>query len=327
MTRQSVLLAILLGLAACTATAQPDVDKDPASESTSTGDEAETPWLDTGRDYVIDRADNLAAWMDNFFGDAEREGEAPYSTLRLRLEQDWDQEEGHDDDLKLRGKLYLPKFNERLSLLFSDDDDKTGNEELLIDERRNPDDVALQYTAREKKHYRLDFKVGLRSSLALKTSMRYRYEYPFTDTWLGRASEEVFYYGDDGFGSRTRIELDKILDDRRVVQWRNQADWEEEEPGVEWDTSLALYRRLDDNRAISYYTAVSGETRPDPFTASYSLGVRYRQNFLRPWLFLDVQPYYSWRKNDAEDNRYGSAGLRLRLEAVFEKDFSRKKKK
>lgn len=124
----------------------------------------EDQWFDSGHKYVIHHADNLAEWMDNFFGSATTEAEAPYSTLRLRYEQDWDEEDDFDTDIKLRGKVYLPKLNKRLSLLFSDDDDANGQDDLLIDKQDTPDDVALQYTARQKKYYRVDFKVGLRSS-------------------------------------------------------------------------------------------------------------------------------------------------------------------
>lgn len=288
-------------------------------EATDTAND-NTTWLDASHEYVIDNADNIAAWMDNFFGVARAEEEAPYSTLRLRLEQEWDEIDGWESGVKLRGKVHLPRLNKRLSLLFSDDDERTGSDDLLIDKQDSPNDVALQYTARERKHYRLDFKVGIRSSLHPKTSVRYRYEYPLRETLIGRFSEEILYRGDDGFGSRTRLEFDKILSKDKVVQWYNRLDWEEEKDGLWWNSGVSLNRRLSNKRALSYYIAASGATKPDYFTRSYGLGMRYRQNIYKHWLFAEVQPSYRWRRANFEDDRKGAATILFRIEAVFTRD-------
>lgn len=277
-------------------------------------------WLDESRDYVVHHADNIAVWMDNFFGVSRVEEEAPYSTLRLRIEQEWEEIDGWDSGLSLRGKVHLPGLNQRLALLFSDEDERTGSDDLLIDRQDSPDDVALQYTARERNNHRLDFKLGLRSSLHPKVSARYRYEHPFQQDLIGRFSEEVIYRTDDGFASQTRVELDKILSDDRVIQWYNRLNWEEDEPGVSWRTGFALNRRLSDKRALSYFVSAGGETKPSHYTSSYGLGVRYRQRVYRQWLYAEIQPAYHWRRPHYEDSRRGSASILLRLDAVFTRE-------
>ena len=294
---------------------------EPEAAPPATEQDADSPWLDSGHEYIVENADNIAEWMDNFFGVNRAEEEAPYSTLRLRMNHEWDEIDGWDNGLSLRGKVHLPKLNKRVSLLFSDDDENTGSDDLLIDKQDSPDDVALQYTARERKHYRVDFKVGLRSSLYPKASMRYRYEYPLMDTLIGRFSEDVLYRGDDGFGSRTRLEVDKILTENKVLQWYNRVDWEEEESGLSWNSGVSLNRRLSERRAIGYYVAASGDTKPDYFTTSYGLGLRYRQNIYKHWLFAEVQPSYHWRRAEYEDSREGAATILFRLEAVFTRDW------
>lgn len=278
-------------------------------------------WLDSSHDYVVHHADNIASWMDNFFGVSRVEEEAPYSTLRLRMEQEWDELDGWDSGLSLRGKVHLPKLNKRFALLFSDDDERTGTDSLLIDRQDSPDDIALQYTARERKRYRVDFKVGLRSSLHPKVSGRYRYEYPLRPDLIGRFSEEILYRTDDGFASRTRFELDKIISENKVIQWYNRVNWDEDEPGVSWRTGISFNRRLSEKRALSYFLAAGGETKPSHYTSSYGVGIRYRQNIYRHWLFAEVQPAYHWRRPEFEDSRSGSASILLRLDAVFTRDW------
>ena len=281
------------------------------------------PWYDRGREFVVHKADNIAQWTDNFFGDSTVEEEAAYSTLRLRLEQLWNETDNFETKVKLRGKLHLPKINKRLSLLFSDDDTEASNDDLVVDDQESPDDIALQYKAREKKYYRIDFKAGLRSSGDPKASVRYRYKRPIKPKLIGRFSEEILYRGGEGFGARTRLNLDKILTDDKVLQWHSRLDWQEEESGIGWSTGFSLDKRLSEKKAISYYTSAVGHTQPDGLVNSYGLGIRYRQNILRPWIFVEIQPSYRWYKHHQDDNRDGVAGIIFRLEAVLEKDFGK----
>lgn len=279
------------------------------------------PWLDQSHDYVSDQADNLAAWMDSFFGVNRVDEEAPYSTLRLRLEPEWDEMDGWDTGISLRGKVHLPNLNKRVSLLFSDDDERTGSDDLLIDRQNAPDDIALQLTARERKNDRLDFKIGLRSTLHPKTSVRYRYEKPLSEGIIGRLSQEALYRTDDGFAAETRADLDTILDEDKVLQWTNRLRWFEDESGLSWNTGLSLNRRLSNDRVLGYYLAIAGATEPGYYTRSYGFGLRYRQNIFRKWLFAELQPSYFWRRDEFEDRREGSAAILLRLEAVFTRDW------
>lgn len=290
-----------------------------AAEPADAPPEQEEAWLDSSHKYVVHHADNLAEWVDNFFGNATTEEEAPYSTLRLRYEMEWDEEEGLENDIKLRGKVHLPQLNKRLSLLFSDDDDQTGSDDLLIDKQDSPDNVALQYTARERDYDRVDFKVGLRSSGKPKASVRYRYQRPFLEDYIGRFSQEVRYRGGDGLDARTRLDIDYIIDDNRVVRWFNKADWEETESGMEWSSGVSLTRRISQQKAITYYVSGQGETQYG-HVHSYGVGMRYRQNLFRPWFFAEVQPSYSWREDHEIDrDRQGVAGLLVRFEMVFER--------
>ncbi len=281
-------------------------------------------WIDVGRHQIITGADNIAEWMNDFFGDVRTEEDAPFSTLRLRYEQEWDEANQFDSDIKLRGKVYLPQLNKRLSLLFDDEDTgETGRDDLLIDERDTAENVTLQYRAKEEERYSIDYRVGIRSSLNLKGSVRYKYEYPLAETLIGTFSQEALYLGGDGFASKTRFELDKILSEDKLLQFHNKIDWEENESGIIWSSSLSLDRRLSEKKAFGYFVGVLGRTHPESYVDTYSVGVRYRQNFYRPWLFGEVQPSYRWYKEHPDFDREGAAVIFFRLEAVFQKDLSR----
>ena len=63
---------------------------------------------------------------------------------------------------------------------------------------------------------------------------------------------------------------------------------------------------------------VNGETRPDELTTSYGLGMLYRLNFLREWLFAEFEPSFAWRRDEPEDSRQGVFKMIFRLEIALE---------
>src|SRR5690606_28834221 len=78
-------------------------------------------WLDQTQSNLSGRADNLAGRLDRFFGVERSDLEAAYSSLRLGTEMRIDEGEGIEPRLRLRGRLYLPRIDERVSLIFSED--------------------------------------------------------------------------------------------------------------------------------------------------------------------------------------------------------------
>lgn len=291
-----------------------------STQESAEGNTGDKPWLDESHDYVSTKADDLASWMDSFFGVTRVDTEAAYSTLRLRPSLGWDEADGWDPGVSLRGKVNLPNLNERVSLLFSDDDSGSVGDELLRDQENRSDDVALQITGREGDRDRVDFRLGFNSGLNPKLAARYRYQMPFSETISGRFRQELLYRTDDRFGTDTRLDLDVAVSSNRLLQWYNRMRWDEKRDGVGWNTGVTLNQRLSNNRVIGVYSTVNGRTQPTHLTESYGFGMRYRQNLNRKWLFLEVQPGYFWRRDTFEDERRGTAEIVFRLEAVFTGD-------
>jgi len=276
---------------------------------------AET-WVDDSYEYVTSRTDALAVWLDSFFGTVTSDMESADSVLRLRTDFEWDEEDGEDYKVRLRGKVDLPRLDERLSLVFSEEDEE--REEVIPNSAGHDDDVGLQYRVRERQSSRLWFTVGTNASLDFKSSLRYKYVEPIGDDWRVQFSERLYFKEGDGFGTITRGDLDYLISRDRIVRWTNQAEYGEETDGVEWGTRLSYQLRLSEKDALSYFGAIAGETDPEYLTQSYALGVRYRRNFLRPWIFLEIEPSYAWRRESVEESRSSVWLLTLRLEFLEE---------
>ncbi len=282
--------------------------------------EAQPPaqnWVDTSYAYVTSRTDSLAVWLDSFFGTVTSDMESADSVLRLRTEYEWNEEDGEDAKVRLRGKVDLPRLDERLSLVFSEED--AEREEVIPNSAGNDDDVGLQLRLRERQQSRMWFTVGTNASLDFKSSLRYRYVQPIGEDWRVQYTQRLHFKEGDGFGTTTRGDLDYLISRDRIVRWTNQFEYGEETDGVEWGTRLSYQLRLSEKDALSYFGAIAGETDPEYLTQSYALGVRYRRNFLRPWIFVEIEPSYAWRRESVEESRSSLWLLTLRLEFLEER--------
>ena len=76
-------------------------------------------WLDQTQSIASNSANGLAMRMDRFFGVQRIDIEAAYSSLRLTTIQSWNDIDDFDTGVRLRGKVHLPRINERISLIFS----------------------------------------------------------------------------------------------------------------------------------------------------------------------------------------------------------------
>ncbi|MEK9988742.1 MAG: hypothetical protein VW642_03390, partial [Halieaceae bacterium] len=96
-----------------TDTALSEATVDPAA-----ADSEEEGWIDGGHGYAARKANEMTQWVDNFFGNDERDLEQAESRLRLRTIYDWDQRLSNEVKFRLGGKVNLPQISDRLDLVF-----------------------------------------------------------------------------------------------------------------------------------------------------------------------------------------------------------------
>lgn len=291
-------------------------------------------WIDNSHLYVTEQSDNLVRWFDGFFGTPGEDLEIAASFLRVRFDHEWDEETDGHFGVRLRGKVNLPQIDKRLGLIFSDESGDTDGQgdtiEQALSDNNPKNDVALQYTSIDSKRSRLDFKLGFRSGLKVKLAARYRYKQELPFDVLGQFTEELYFRDGEGFGTFTRFDFNRSLEGEKLLRWSNRFNWGQETRGVEWGSTLSLARRINNVSGVSYFINIEGDTRPNYTNKGYGLGATYRRNFMRRWLFFEVEPAYVWRRNIQDpmpgvvepfyEDRDGVAQLTLRLEILFGKD-------
>jgi hypothetical protein len=274
-------------------------------------------WLDQTQAFSSNRADALASDLDRFFGVERSDLEAAYSSLRLIPELRWE-EGGAEPRLRLRGRLHLPRIDERLSLIFSEDQGEGTSyytQNPIFNEPQSTR-VNVEVNLREREKYRFDFRVGLRSSLKLRTSVRFRYESDVSQRLNNRLSQTFYFIDGKGYGSFTQYQLDHSLSSDSLLRWSTEYRHEEKLLGDEWGTSVSWLSRINSNGGLSYFARMGANTDQD-YIGIYQVGLRLRQNIARPWLFWEFSPGYQWEKTSEFTPRNGGLFAIVRLEMAI----------
>jgi hypothetical protein len=283
-------------------------------------------WVDTSHAVMTNQAQALTEWMDAFFGDPNYNLEQAESLLRLEVVSDWDQDDGNDFKLRLRGKVQLPRISRRLNLVFSGQD----SDDLSEEEKKDEDRVGLQYEVRTGDRSRFDATIGWAGG-SLRPGIRYRNEGVINDKRTYRYIQRLQYEDGENFFTTGQVDLNHFLDETNIIRWSNRGKWGQHTDGVEWRSRLSLRQVKDIHArrpiAINYYGTINGVTRPDAFVKNYKLGAIWRRQIYRDFLFFEVEPAFNYRRRKLEDDREPAWSLVLRLEIALERDLRRARNK
>jgi hypothetical protein len=123
--------------------------------------------------------------------------------------------------------------------------------------------------------------------------------------------------------ARTLLEIERSYKQRYLFRSSTEGKISEDYDGVEWLQAFVLYERLNKKTSVSYESSVSGITQPHTVSTDYRLGVRYRRNFHRQWLFYEVAPEMTWpitldeSGNNVIEGRRSKWQIFFRLEVHF----------
>ncbi len=279
-------------------------------------------WVDESHAYATNKAQALTEWMDAFFGDPEYDAEQAESLLRLEIANEWDEEDGNDFSARLRGKVQLPSVSRRLNLVFAGEDGEPETEE----ERREEERIGLKYKVREGSRSRFDMTLNY-SSGNVRPGVRYRSEGRYTELTSFRYVQRLQWDNDESFFTTANYDINQGLDEDSILRWANRVRWGEETDGVEWRTRLALRERKkpESSRpiAVSYFASINGETQPEVLTKNYRLGVLWRRQVYRDFLFAEIEPAFNYRRRNLDVEREGVWSIVLRLEIALQRDLRR----
>lgn len=257
-------------------------------------------WFDRAQGYWSERACVPAVWFDRFFGGGRAEDVAT-ALVRVIPSVQYSDRELAEVGIRMKAKVSLPHFEQRLSVIVNDDDEEARG--LLPGEVERPEQanaagrsssLAFRYLLRTY----VDLDVGLRSELKVLARIRYRYNWhhrPGLDT---RFTQSVYFRDGDGFGETSLVEVERMLAEDMLLRWSTQATVSEVVNGLELREGLQLYRQIDQDRAISWNLAASIKSDPVWKAETYATSIRYRQRAFRSWFYYEVEPFVDWIRAD-----------------------------
>jgi len=246
-------------------------------------------WYDETQIYVNSRFCEPALWFDNFFGSDRVFDEGAAGTyIRWRNDFTYDEEESFDFSTDLSFSVELPGLENRLRLTF-----ESGEDEALRDiapgQEQTTNTLGLQLDVRQNERS----KFNINFSLSPKVRLRYRYTYPVFESLTLRFTQEL-QRKEAVNNARTLIDIEKLFENQLFFRSSTEGKVSEEFEGVDWLQAFVLFQRINKKTSLSYEASANGITEPENLVTNYRLGIRFRKNFHRKWLFYEIAPEMTW---------------------------------
>lgn len=280
-------------------------------------------WMDYQHCVFSGRTVATARWFDDLFGDWHDDQAS--MLLRVIAQTAMVEGDGLDARLSVRASAALPNARQRLRLIVSDEQDDPAFANQDVRRRLREEDTrtsaALRWITLEHFGVESDFDLGVRGidPPDVFARARARRSWSLSRDSIVRFSQNLRYGSDSKERYVSLLELERALSDRSVLRLSTAYDYAAdfaEEDGFRWSKGVSISRALSHARSLSYGVSVNGQTRPGWRADSFGPWAVYRRSFLRPWLFYEVEPHYTFYR-EREWNPLASIVLRLEVQFGF----------
>lgn len=319
----AAMVALLL---MASASALPAAEDKPRDWGAKQG--GDMPLLDDKQEETLDNAqakasENLldaARWVDSFFEDDRLLAEENTTRGTIKLSMGYSRNDGFEIKPRFDLRLKLPRLSDNVNLFFEagDDEDFNIDRDPLGDRLANDNGTeneltgGLRYFIKESKKLNFTFDTGA-SWNYLFAGVRFRAVQDFGE-WLGRFTNRLRYYTDDGLENKTSYDLERQLGAKWLFRTTTSVNLLEEENGVPHSQYFRLYHVLSPHQAISYESGVYFDTEPSYKMTDTHVLIKYRQRFFRDWLVLEISPRVTFPE---DHDREANPGIVFRLEAAI----------
>jgi hypothetical protein len=324
------LLIVWAALTAPAAAAERPPPPAPAGEIAATGDAApaDNTWADRYHLLIENDLYGTVTWFDHFFeDDLRRDPGSARSSLRWTNEVRWDQQDGFRYRTKVRASVRLPHLLGRWRFVISGESkgdptaikpEDPGNPGLAVAANSRRASTELVYDLLQTRNTIVDFGAGVQVKLPPNVYVRTRLLHvrELAYAVIARLTVTPFWEARDGFGESNQLDIERQFGPRMLLRWSNSANITEQSNGWNWGTELSVFERLSPKSAITFAGNASGPTRPETVVQNYRVYTRYRRNFLRTWLFFELEPDVNWPRQDDGSRRTVWGGT-VRVEIDF----------
>ena len=281
-------------------------------------DEQQRPWLDSLHENITDSVNESALWFDEFFMiDQNSLSESALGEARIQLGWNPRSRDLNQFESRIKLRYKLPNLKNRVDLVVSDYDDEQPdnllqNTNLDNKNQQNRFSLALQWKA--KPDSGLSHRIGIGRRLQPFFKSRYRTILGFNEQSDLRLESSVYYYSSDGFGAELAASYGYVFTPSSLFRFNNRFFFRDRTNDWLWQHSWQNLVQIDEKNALICGLYIEGLSQPNYHLEEYLVSSRWRINALRDWLFFEMEPYVTWRKDEAFSASYG---IGLRVEGYF----------
>tara|TARA_B100002003_G_scaffold197644_1_gene188140 strand:+ start:213 stop:1256 length:1044 start_codon:yes stop_codon:yes gene_type:complete len=266
-----------------------------------------------------------ASAIDNFFFSArvDEEGREEEQKTRIRayLKFGYDDNEGISLGGGLKGKLYLPRTQNRLHIMFGGDDEKTATGTL-----DQSQDISIRVRPKllEAPRHHLRVDIGLRKRIGKYQPygrVRHRQQLDSRGPWLPSVANKLYYFSRSKIEYHGQLNLDRCLSPNLFFRSASLIRWYENNPdkcsgGFCLDQYFTLYERLlhSSHEALAYDAEFFFRNKPEFELYDAVIKARYRRMSHLDWLFWEITPAVHFPAKYKHDPAFA---LMFRLDGIF----------
>jgi hypothetical protein len=274
------------------------------------GEEAfERTWFDRTHSYLTSILCQPSVWFDGFFGQRRAGEDWAGSLIRWQNSIRFDEQEETEFRSEFRAQFRLPNMSKKVKLIVTsenrDDQSSSHQDEDPYDLGTGAGEASrttagLRYYLTDTRKVRLNLGTGLKLGDPVQAYVRARLRYTESlgRSTLLRMTPSVILLSEEGINRSLRVDIEERISENVLVRVSQSFAREELTPGVQWGSGITLFDRLSSVTVLALEAGITGNTHPDDRIERYRLATRLRSNFLRNWLFFEVEPEYYWPRDD-----------------------------
>ena len=280
-------------------------------------------WMQGLHETVSNSVYQSAQWFDSFFIANDSEQQSPTTTAKIRFawlpkSRDWSEVE-----TRFRIRVKLPHFEDKVSVILSDEaDDELNNLPLESARTRSTSEeekfsLALNYTQDKRDDRLMNYRLGISGGdIFVRAKHKRRFEINAKQSFLFEPS--LFYYLDDGAGAKLLLEYDYQLSRKSLFRMNYSIRGSAAFSGIRWKHGFYKLHQINETTASVFSLQAEGERNGERgfVIDKYTLSYRYRFNALTDWLFFEVEPFLEFPE---QENYRTTPGIALRVEGFFHK--------
>ncbi|NVK58060.1 MAG: hypothetical protein HWE26_20885 [Alteromonadaceae bacterium] len=315
-------LARTLGIMAvvCCLSSRPCVAEQTASEEPVSDATQPHSWLDRWHSNFSESMHYTAQQLDDFFA-LETSNKHQEARAEGRVRFGWEPRSTAlaEQDFRFRIRVKLPALEDRVDLLLSDDDSFNQDDSIRaardsVDDAQNSATLALRYQKQQDSSLSYRVGAGRRGQLFVKTE--YDQNYAFNDAFNIDYDAELYYYTRDELGAELGLNFNFSLANDNYLRFRNRYFYRDRFNDWFWRHEIQLLRPVSQQSAVLFRFVTNGVSRPNHQLGEVYTSARWRTNYLRSWLFFELEPFVIWLR---EEDFNASVGVAMRFEFYYGK--------